>query len=142
MMARSFAALLAGIIFGLGMAIAGMTNPGKVQDFFDVFGTWDPSLALVVAGALVVSATAYQFALRGQDRKPLLEDRFNLPSSTVIDAKLLIGAVLFGLGWGLSGFCPAPALAATAFLNGGVLTFVAALIAGTLIHKLFFRAKG
>jgi len=127
------AALLAGTLFGAGLALSQMTNPAKVQNFLDVFGSFDPSLALVMGAALVVSATGFRIASRRS--APLCADRFSAPASGEIDAPLLLGAALFGVGWGLAGFCPGPALAASSQGLFEVLLFVVAMLAGVAVHR-------
>src|SRR5690606_30847882 len=102
-MRRTIVAGLIGLVFGTGIAISGMGNPAKVLNFFDIAGTWDPSLALVMAGALVVSAIGYRFVLRRPE--PVLEARFHLPTGRKLDLPLLAGSAAFGIGWGISGFC-------------------------------------
>ncbi|MPS31062.1 MULTISPECIES: YeeE/YedE family protein [unclassified Salinivibrio] len=104
-------ALLSGFIFGVGMMVSGMTNPSKVIGFLDVFGQWDPSLAFVMGGALLVFVPGYFLAVRRQ-KKPLMADQFFLPKTRKIDKKLVGGALLFGAGWGLAGLCPGPAITA------------------------------
>jgi len=118
------AALLSGTIFGAGLTVAQMTNPAKVLAFLDISGAWDPSLALVMGAALAVSALAYRMRAGS-----------TAPQSTGIDARLLTGAALFGLGWGLAGFCPGPALAALITGSGQVALFVASMIAGMALHR-------
>src|SRR5687767_10206751 len=108
-------ALVSGMIFGAGLAISGMVNPAKVLNFFDIAGTWDASLIFVMAGALMVTAIGYQLAFRR--RAPIFAPQFNLPTARDIDARLIGGSALFGLGWGLSGFCPGPALASLTTLS-------------------------
>lgn len=125
---RVVAALVAGLVFGLGLTIAGMTDPAKVLNFLDIAGTWDASLAFVMGGAVAVVFVGYRLAFRRG--APLFEDRFHLPTSTTIDARLVAGAVLFGVGWGLAGFCPGPALASLSGGSTGALVFVAAMLAG------------
>lgn len=133
-MKTSLAALLAGILFGMGLAVSGMLIPDKVLNFLDIAGQWDPSLALVMGGALAITIPGYYLVTKRP--KPVLAEAFSLPTSRDIDAKLLTGAALFGLGWGLSGLCPAPALVniTTAFVD--VLAFVGAMLVGMLAHKL------
>lgn len=125
---QAIAALLAGVIFGIGLVVSGMANPAKVQNFLDPLGSWDPSLAFVMGGALVVTAIGYKLAFaRG---RPLLDDEFHLPASTRIDRRLIGGSALFGIGWGLSGFCPGPAIVALPLLAKGTLVFVPAMLIG------------
>lgn len=122
---------LAGIIFGVGLIIAGMINPSKVLNFLDVAGTWDPSLAFVMAGAIAVTASGYW--LVGKRQRPLLDASFHWPTARDVDARLLIGAALFGVGWGLAGLCPGPAIASLTLAAPPTLAFIAALIAGVWI---------
>ena len=119
---------LVGVIFGTGIVISGMANPAKVINFFDVAGSWDPSLAFVMGGALITAAIGYRLVL-GRGR-PLFEGKFNLPTARNLDARLIGGSALFGVGWGISGFCPGGALPALGTGNANVFVFVAALIAG------------
>ena len=130
---RPLMALLAGLIFGLGLLVSGMSDPSRVLAFLDLAGTWDPSLAFVMAGAIAVGTIG--FALAARRRETLLGDVMRLPSATVIDTRLVAGGVLFGIGWGLAGYCPGPALAA--LLTGGLkpLVFVIALLAGMGIYE-------
>ena len=127
-------ALLAGLVFGLGLAISGMVNPAKVLAFLDVAGDWDPSLAFVMGGALVPSFFAFRW-VKGRAAS-MAGGAFQLPDVTAIDAKLLTGAALFGIGWGLVGLCPGPAVASLAYLNPDSLIFMAALIGGIGIARL------
>ena len=120
-----------GLIFGLGLVISQMSNPAKVLNFLDFAGAWDPSLAFVMGGAVVVAAIG--FGLARSWKTPLLAESFHLPSKTKIDARLLCGAALFGIGWGLVGFCPGPALTALAFGKREPLLFVAAMIVGMVV---------
>ncbi len=106
------AALLCGLIFGFGLALSGMLNPARVRGFLDIFGHFDPSLAFVLAGAVAVSAAGY--ALSRRLRAPVLDDRFHIPERKIIDRPLVLGSALFGIGWGIGGFCPGPGLAALA----------------------------
>jgi hypothetical protein len=126
------AALVAGTVFGAGLALADMTNPAKVQNFLDVLGTWDPSLAFVMGTALVTSALGYRLARRRG--APVLALAFALPDRTDLDRKLVIGAALFGVGWGLGGLCPGPALAGLLQGVPQVHVFVAAMLVGMWIH--------
>jgi uncharacterized protein len=129
-MKQLLAALLSGLVFGAGLALAGMTNPAKVLSFLDVAGAWDPTLALVMGSALGVNALAY--ALTRRRVKPLFAEAFALPTRADLDARLLGGAALFGVGWALVGLCPGPALASLARGESEVLAFVAAMALGML----------
>ena len=131
-MPRILVALLAGTLFGLGLAISGMMNPAKVVGFLDVAGNWDPTLAFVMGGALLVAVPAYRMIL-GRTR-PGLDGEFSLPTRTELDAPLILGSALFGVGWGLVGFCPGPAVAAVVTGLPAVLGFVAAMLAGIALH--------
>lgn len=121
-------ALLTGVLFGLGLTVSGMIDPAKVLNFLDLAGHWDPTLAFVMGGAVLVSLPAYQLARRRA--RPLLAPTFKLPANTPVDRRLLVGAAIFGIGWGIGGFCPGPAVAALASLQWPVLGFVLAMIAG------------
>jgi hypothetical protein len=128
------AALVCGLVFGAGLAIAGMTNPAKVLAFLDVAGAWDPTLAFVMGGALLVNAGAY--ALTRRRARPLFAEVFALPTRRDLDARLVGGAALFGVGWGLVGLCPGPALASLARGENEVLVFVAAMAGGMLAQRV------
>jgi hypothetical protein len=134
-----FAALLSGLVFGAGLALAGMTNPAKVLAFLDVAGAWDPTLALVMGGALAVNAVA--FALTRRRVAPLFADAFSLPTQRDLDAPLLGGAALFGIGWGLVGLCPGPAVASLVRGTPEVWGFVAAMLVGMLVRGLAQRGR-
>ncbi len=136
-MPRTFVALLAGTLFGLGLAISGMMNPAKVIGFLDVAGGWDPTLAFVMGGALLVTVPAFRLIL-GRPR-PILADGFALPTKSALDGRLLGGAALFGVGWGLSGFCPGPAVAALVTGLTPVFAFVAAMMAGMVLYAWVFE---
>jgi len=127
-MLRVFSSLIAGLIFGLGLVISGMINPAKVQNFLDITGSWDPSLAFVMGAAVIV--TGVGFAVLRKSSKPLLADRFQWPTRQDIDPRLISGSALFGTGWGLAGFCPGPAISAAALGLGPVYIFLAAMVAG------------
>ena len=133
-------ALTAGLVFAAGLTLGGMTDPRRVQGFLDIggifTGRWDPSLAFVMGGALLVSLVA--FALIKATDTPWASAKFELPTRRDIDARLLIGAVFFGTGWGIAGFCPGPALASVLIGGADVLYFVAAMLAGMLIAKIWF----
>ena len=137
---RASAALVSGLVFGLGLAVSGMMNPAKVIGFLDVAGDWDPTLAFVMVGALLVAVPAYRFIpKRG---RPVLEEEFSLPKRKAIDAPLLGGSALFGAGWGLVGFCPGPAIAALGTGLLPVFAFVAAMLAGMALHARLFGSSG
>lgn len=121
-------ALLAGTLFGAGLAVGGMTDPGKVIGFLDLAGNWDPSLAFVMGAALCVTLPVFQLLKRRQ--RPLLEQRFFLPTKTDLDRQLLGGAVLFGIGWGIAGLCPGPAIANLVTGTPEIFVFVIAMILG------------
>ena len=125
---RPLASLLAGIVFGLGLVISGLANPAKVLNFLDVAGAWDPSLAFVMAGAVATTWLGYRLVLARP--KPVYDACFHLPGSTAIDGRLLAGAAVFGVGWGLAGYCPGPAITALPLLNPATLVFVAAMLLG------------
>jgi len=138
-MKRWFAALLAGVLFGAGLALARMTDPNVVLGFLDVAGDFDPRLAFVLAGAVATTLVAFRLVLRR--RRPLLEDRFRLPLSRAIDRRLVIGALLFGIGWGLAGYCPGPALVGAAAGVDSALIFVAAMLAGSALQAMTERRR-
>jgi hypothetical protein len=123
----------AGFLFGIGLWLSGMANPRKVLDFLDVAGNWDPSLLLVMGGAVAVTAMFFRRLLQ---RKEITFDK------TAVDAPLVAGAALFGLGWGLGGYCPGPALTALSNLSSEALVFVAAMIAGGILGRISLRAAG
>ncbi|MDE2628373.1 MAG: hypothetical protein KGL99_14570 [Burkholderiales bacterium] len=130
-----FIALLSGLIFGLGLIAGGMTNPAKVQAFLDLFGSWDPSLAFVMAGG--ISVGVFGFAAARKRKRALSGDPIDLPTAGVIDTRLIVGGALFGVGWGIGGFCPGPAVTA---LGAGFLPavwFVAAMLAGMGLHDRY-----
>jgi uncharacterized protein len=131
------ASFLCGLIFGVGLLISGMTQPSKVLAFLDVLGSWDPTLGFVMAGALGVSATGF-FALR-EWTKPLLAAQYLWPTRTEIDQPLIVGSALFGIGWGLVGLCPGPALVNLGSLKPTVLVFVLAMAAGMILKDLWDR---
>lgn len=127
-------ALLAGAVFGVGLALSQMINPAKVIAFLDVSGAWDPTLASVMLGALAVTALAFRVVLKRS--RPWFAERFALPTKRDIDSRLIAGGVLFGMGWGLSGLCPGPALAALVTAQADVFVFVAAMIAGSALFSV------
>jgi uncharacterized protein len=124
---------LIGVIFGTGIALSGMANPAKVLNFFDIAGSWDPSLAFVMGGALLVTFIGYRLVL--PRKAPLFDSSFHLPTSKLIDARLVGGAAIFGFGWGISGFCPGGALPALGVFHPQVWIFVAAMVAGMMITR-------
>ena len=137
-MRSSLALLVPGLLFGVGLGISGMTDPAKVIHFLDITGDWDPSLALVMAGAIAAFALLHMLIQR-RDR-PLLEGELPGKPSRQIDRRLLIGASLFGIGWGLGGFCPGPALTNLGYLRAEALVFVPAMAVGMLVAQGIFRA--
>lgn len=131
-MSRLVAAFASGLLFAVGLAVSGMTDPAKVIAFLDVTGQrvpWDYSLALVMAGAITAYASFYWWSRRAL-RKPLLADAFSEPGSALLDRRLLLGAALFGIGWGLSGYCPGPAIVSLATGGAGAIAFCAAMAVG------------
>ena len=132
-------ALIVGIVFGAGLALSDMVNPARVQAFLDVAGDWDPTLMFVMGAALVPSAIAYRFR-RGM-RRPLLGDGFAIPEGRLLDRPLLVGAAMFGIGWGLVGFCPGPAVAGLVLGAWQPWLFAAAMLAGMVLHRLVTAAR-
>ena len=131
--------VLAGLIFGLGLLISGMANPLKVQNFLDLTGSFDPSLICVMLGAVVVTFLGYRLAFSRP--RPVLVERFSLPAAKKIDGKLALGAALFGVGWGLSGFCPGPAITSLPLLAKGTLLFVPAMLIGIGLVRLLIQTR-
>ncbi|WP_019449189.1 YeeE/YedE family protein [Cupriavidus sp. BIS7] len=132
-------ALLAGLLFGIGLMVSGMANPAKVLGFLDLAGRWDPSLAFVMVGAIVIGSMAFLLARRRQ--RSLLGLPMQLPASTVITPRLVIGSALFGVGWGTAGFCPGPALVALGAGYPKAVGFVMAMVAGMLVFEVMERAR-
>ncbi|MGE6741160.1 DUF6691 family protein [Allorhizobium pseudoryzae] len=130
---RLLSALLIGLVFGIGIATSGMINPAKVLNFFDIAGNWDPSLAFVMGGALAVAIPGYRLVLARE--APRFEPKFQLPDTKLIDMKLVAGSGLFGIGWGIAGFCPGGALPALGTLRPEALAFVASMILGLFIAR-------
>ena len=126
-------ALGAGAVFGAGLALAGMLNPAKVVGFLDIFGMWDPSLGLVMAGGILVNATGHYFVMKRH--RPMLDTRFELPTSNHIDRPLLIGSAIFGIGWGLAGYCPGPVVASLLLQPADMLPFLVTLLAGAFAGR-------
>ena len=131
--------LTGGIIFGIGLVVSEMVNPAKVLGFLDLFGNWDPSLAFVMIGALIVSSPL--FHLIKNKEKPLLAEKFNYSNNKEINNKLIIGSALFGAGWGLGGLCPGPAISSLALLNINSIIFVFAMFIGFYLVKFFNPIK-
>lgn len=125
--------LASGTLFGAGLTLSGMTDPARVRGFLDLFGNWDPTLAFVMGGAVLVMAVAWQ--IRARMAKPFFGEKFSLPDRSDLDPQLLAGSALFGIGWGVAGLCPGPAIASLALSPAAVLPFVAAMLAGMAAHS-------
>lgn len=136
---KGFVSFLSGLLFGFGLALAQMTNPAKIINFLDFSGTWDPSLALVMGGAVLVTLISFRFILRR--RHPLLGGQFHLPTRSDIDIPLVAGAAIFGVGWGLGGFCPGPGIAAIAQGQWEPVIFTLGLIGGMLLFRVLGRRR-
>ncbi len=130
-MKKNLSALIAGTVFGFGLIVSGMSNPDKVMNFLNVIGQWDPSLLFVLGGAVITTFIGYRFVLKR--KTPILDSEFFLPTNTVVDKKLLIGAALFGAGWGMTGFCPGPAITGLAFGVLEPVVFIISMSIGYLI---------
>lgn len=130
--AQIAAALLAGVLFGFGLALSGMLDPARVQGFLDIFGNWDPSLAFVLGGALLVAIPGVM--LQRRMARPVLDQSFHLPENTEIDRRLITGSAIFGAGWGLAGFCPGPVVSALSMGLPQVWLFVAMMVLGMIFH--------
>lgn len=135
----ALASLLAGLVFGLGLIVSGMANPAKVLGFLDLAGTWDPSLAFVMAGAIAVAMVGFLAARRRT--LSILGAQMRVPSARRIDRRLVLGSLLFGVGWGVAGFCPGPGLVALGMGEPKALVFVAAMLAGMGIFELLERRE-
>lgn len=135
---RLISTYLIGLTFGAGIVLSGMSNPAKVMNFFDFAGTWDPSLLLVMVSALTVTFVGYRFVLSRP--APVLSQKFQLPTNRRLDARLIGGSAVFGIGWGLAGFCPGGLLPVIGTLNADVLYFTAALLAGMFGARAAIRA--
>ena len=136
-MIRLITALIIGAVFGIGLAIAGMLNPNKVVGFLDVFGDWDPSLAFVMGGGVLVNAIGHRFVMKR--KAPIQCAAFSMPRSTNVDEPLVIGSVIFGVGWGLAGLCPGPVVASLLLNGQAMLPFFGLLIAGLLVGRIVMR---
>lgn len=134
---QTILALLAGTLFGAGLAFSGMVDPQRVQAFLDLFGNWDPTLAFVMGGAMIPMAVAW--LIQGRLDKPFAGTHFDLPGTTKLDAKLAVGAAMFGMGWGISGLCPGPALADLAIVPLQASIVVTAMFAGMVAHRFVAR---
>ncbi|MFB6351280.1 MAG: DUF6691 family protein [Bradymonadaceae bacterium] len=134
---RKLVAFGSGLLFAVGLVVGGMTQPKKIVDFLDFFGTWDPSLAFVMGGALLVNAVGYLWTRKRGE--PLVARKFYIPQRRDLDWKLIIGAALFGIGWGLGGYCPGPGITAVASASMPALGFVGGLVGGILLYKGFDR---
>ncbi len=132
-MKNRFSEFVVGLVFGLGLIVSGMTDPGKVQGFLDLAGLWDPSLAFVMGGAIAVGIFA--FALANKRTRSVLGGAMHLPSATAIDQRLVIGSLVFGAGWGLAGFCPGPAIVSAGAGQPKALVFVLAMLAGMWLFE-------
>jgi uncharacterized protein len=131
---QKFFVLIAGLLFGAGLTISGMVNPAKILNFLDLTGQFDPTLIFVMGAGLIFTTIGYQLIFKRS--KPFFDSQFHLPTSEIIDAKLIGGAALFGIGWGMSGFCPGPAIASLVFGYQQSFMFVAAMIVGTMLARL------
>lgn len=136
-MRRVFISLFAGLLFGAGLAVSGMADPARVQAFLDLFGRWDPTLAFVMGGAILPMIFAWAWQRRLE--KPFAEERFDVPATTRLDSNLVLGAILFGAGWGIGGLCPGPALADLAIAPIPAGIFVLAMFAGMAAHRVTTR---
>lgn len=131
--------VVSGILFGAGLTLSGMTDPARVRGFLDIFGNWDPTLAFVMGGAVLVMAIAWR--LRARMLRPMFGEKFSLPDRKDLDARLIAGSILFGIGWGIAGLCPGPAIASLALSPAAALPFVIAMLAGMLLQKIVSQAK-
>jgi uncharacterized protein len=135
---KILSALAAGFVFGIGLWLSGMANPRKVLGFLDIAGDWDASLMFVMGGAVIVTGIAFRFVLR-RDR-PFFSETFHLPLKKNVDTPLVVGSAIFGIGWGIAGYCPGPALTALTTLSTESMVFVAAMVAGGILQRLVFDA--
>jgi uncharacterized membrane protein YedE/YeeE len=137
---KVWSALLGGIIFGAGLAASGMTSTQKVQGFLDVFGEWQADLLFVMVSAVLVTIISFRFIL--SRAKPLFDVKFHLPNATSIDFRLIAGAVIFGLGWGVYGYCPGPAIAALSYFQTDGILFIVAMVAGMTLSGFYVKFSG
>ncbi|WP_269933467.1 DUF6691 family protein [Aminobacter sp. HY435] len=131
--------LALGLLFGIGLVISGMSDPAKVLNFLDLFGTWDPSLAFVMGGAVITAFFGYRLVLR--QPKPVAGTSFHLPASTPIDRRILLGSAIFGIGWGVGGFCPGPALTAVTLGSSGAYVFLPMMFLGMWLARLAVASR-
>lgn len=136
---KNLAAFVSGVLFAVGLVVSGMTQPQKIISFLDFFGQWDPSLMFVMAGAIAVHMIAYRYIAKKP--APLFDSQFHVPQSKEITSQLVIGSALFGLGWGLGGFCPGPSLTAASAGSSSALLFVAAMVSGMFAYRFYERLK-
>jgi len=139
-MKRLLAALIAGTLFGFGLGVAQMIDPAKVINFLDFFGTWDPSLAFVMGGGLLVNALMTPLILRRN--RPLLAEFFRLPTKADIDGRIIVGGVIFGVGWGLAGYCPGPMITSLSFADSDIITVLLSFLAGTFAVRWLLHRQG
>src|SRR5690606_8148111 len=126
--------IASGFLFGMGLTVSGMTDPQRVRGFLDLFGNWDPTLAFVMGGAVLVMAAAWR--IQARMTKPVFGEKFALPDRTHLDPRLIAGAALFGIGWGIAGLCPGPAVASLVLSPAHAIPFLAAMLAGMLLQKV------
>ncbi|UYG02667.1 YeeE/YedE family protein [Halomonas sp. LR3S48] len=131
---KTFMGYIAGLLFGLGLALAGMTDPARVLGFLDLFGAWDPTLMFVLGGAVITTFIGYRIVFRRE--RPMLDETFQLPTRQDLDGRLIGGAALFGIGWGLSGYCPGPAIASIAGLTAPLFAMLIAMVAGWFLARV------
>lgn len=136
---QGLAAAFCGVLFGIGLCLSQMVNPAKVMAFLDIAGNWDPSLLFVMLGAFAVAGPSFYWTLKRQ--APVLDESFDLPARNRIDNRLLLGSAIFGIGWGLSGFCPGPAITALSTGSVPVLQFVISMLLGMLAHRELFGQR-
>lgn len=137
---KAVAALVCGLLFGAGLALSGMTDTAKVVGFLDIFGEWVPDLAFVMGGAVAVTAITFTLVLRRQS--PVFAPSFSLPQAKAIDGRLILGTALFGIGWGLYGYCPGPGLTALIYGHTGALAFIASMFAGMWLAARWQKSRG
>lgn len=136
---KNLYAFLLGCLFALGLMISGMSNPTKVQNFLDIFGNWDPSLAFVMGGAILVAIVPFQYAMRHPQQRTVFQEKIELPARSQIDKKLVIGSSLFGMGWGIAGICPAPSFTLLGLGYQDALYFVIAMFVGVWGHRILIK---